>query len=507
LRSDRETLSIPILYVRLVNSGADSLHSHQQQEPKGTRHRMKTAILWVRNDLRLADNPALTRAAQFDRLVAVHIHDPAGQGDWPPGAASRWWLHHSLTAYAQDLNRLGARLLIREGPSAAELEILAAEVGATHILWNRRYEPAAITADTAIKSRLRAAGYEVESFNAALLFEPWEIERAGGGPYRVFTAFWKACLNQGPFRPPLPAPSALPPTPAVEGPAVTDLGLLPTNPWDEGLRLNWTPGEAGALARLADFTTGPVTGYAADRDRPDLIGTSRLSPHLRFGEIGPRQVAAKLTDYAAKGTEDYLRQIGWREFAHHLLFHFPDTTRTALNTRFAGFPWRTDYADDLRLWQRGLTGVPLVDAGMRELWHTGWMHNRVRMVVASFLTKNLLIPWQEGARWFWDTLVDADLANNSLGWQWVAGSGADAAPYFRIFNPVLQGERYDPDGHYVRRWVPELAQIPHRHLHQPWRAPQSILATLPGDSPYGDPMVDLRKSRDRALAAYRELPR
>ena len=466
---------------------------------------MSTAILWFRDDLRLADNPALHAAGKHDRLLPVYIRDLPSHGGWPPGAASDWWLHHSLSALDEALNRLGSRLLLREGASLEVLAALVRETGATAVFWNRRYAPDCVAVDRAVKAGLTGMGCRVQSFNASLLFEPWEIQRGGGGPYRVFTPFWKACLARGGIDPGWPAPGSLPPPPAVDGEALETLALLPAIPWADGLAATWRPGEQGAQAGLDRFLAGALGGYCDDRDIPAREGTARLSAHLHFGEISPRQIVTAVNAVKSASAECFVRQLGWREFAHHLLFHFPHTDSSPLNEQFAAFPWRTDYAADLKAWQQGNTGIPLVDAGMRELWRTGWMHNRVRMVVASFLTKNLLIPRQEGARWFWDPLVDADLANNSLGWQWVAGSGADAAPYFRIFNPVLQGERFDPNADYVRQWLPELSGLPLRHVHQPWKAPAAALSALPADSPYRDPIVDLRMSRLRALDAYAQM--
>ena len=467
-------------------------------------------MLWFRNDLRITDNPALAAASVHDELLPVYIYDRENAGDWPAGGASRWWLHHSLDALASALKKRGSRLVIRRGPAKRILPELVRESGAGHVYWNRRYEPAEVASDTGIKQALGEGGVDVTTFNAGLLFEPWQVRRADGGPYKVFSAFWKTCLRSGLSSDVTPAPERLPRAPGLKGLAIDELGLLPEIRWDTGLGKSWQPGEAGALERVDGFLADAAAAYAGARDRPDLPGTSRLSPHLHFGEIGPRQVLSAIAarradlDDAGRGIESFVRELGWREFAFHLLFRFPQTATEPLNPRFAGFPWRTDYVEDLRRWQRGLTGIPLVDAGMRELWHTGWMHNRVRMVAASFLTKNLLIPWQEGARWFWDTLVDADLASNTLGWQWVAGSGADAAPYFRVFNPVLQGEKFDPTGAYVRRWIPELEALESPLVHKPWSAPPDQQAALE-DAGYPPPMIDLRTSRERALAAYRGL--
>ena len=461
---------------------------------------MKTAILWFRRDLRLADNPALHLALrEAECLVPVYIWAPDEEGAWAPGGASRWWLHRSLADLAGELEKRGCPLVIRSGDSLAELRRLAKETGASGVYWNRLYEPAAIARDSRIKQALRDDGLEAESANAALLIEPWQIRTGGGDPYRVFTPYWKAAQALLPISRLEPVPASL--KPAAKRPAslaLGDLELLPRIPWDAGLAERWQPGAAGARKRLERFAEDAVLDYSAQRDQPARDATSSLSPHLHFGEIGPRQVLLRMQRALAEDrssgriatTEHFLREIGWREFAHHLLFHYPKTPTEPLYDKFAAFPWRKpkDYAADLQAWQRGRTGVPIVDAGMRELWTTGVMHNRVRMIVASFLTKNLLIPWQEGARWFWDTLVDASLANNTLGWQWTAGCGADAAPYFRVFNPVLQSQKFDPQGEYLRRWLPELAALPVDRLHVPG-------AHLPA-------IVDLAETRQRALDAY-----
>jgi deoxyribodipyrimidine photo-lyase len=381
------------------------------------------------------------------------------------------------------------------------------------LYWNRRYEPTSIARDSEIKSALRQEGVTVKTFNSALLNEPWTVKREGNQPYRVFTPYWKAVQKLGLEQLPISSPNSLPPLPAnMSGLPVGALKLLPKVHWDLGLRATWHAGEKAAEAALQRFLDTALNGYADNRDRPDLQGTSRLSPHLHFGEISPRQILNALRVYTdntsaaglVKNGEAYIRELVWREFAHHLLYHFPHTADRPLDERFERFAWATDYGDHLKAWQQGQTGYPLVDAGMRELWHTGWMHNRVRMVVASFLTKNLLIPWQEGARWFWDTLVDANLANNTLGWQWTAGCGADAAPYFRVFNPVLQGERFDPNGDYVRRWVPELSALPAACIHKPWTAPPADLerAGVQLGVNYPFPLVDLSRSREQALAEF-----
>jgi deoxyribodipyrimidine photo-lyase len=482
---------------------------------------MTTALVWFRRDLRITDNPALhNAAARHQTVIPVYVDAPDEESPWAPGAASRWWLHHSLTALDQQLRALGAPLILRRGASAHELLALAREAGASAIYWNRRYEPATIARDTAVKATLREHDIDAHSCNGALLIEPWELQTKTGGPYKVFTPFWRSADArrrelQARGRAPLPAPASLRAlTPAPRSDALAQWQLLPQIPWDSGFSTSWSPGETGAAQLLDRFCEEAAAGYRALRDFPAEPSTSRLSPHLQFGEISPLQICERIdrelaaTDQAGftAGAEHFIREIGWREFSYHLLYHFPQTPELPLNPRFADFPWRrpAGYADDLKAWQRGLTGIPIVDAGMRELWHTGWMHNRVRMIVASFLTKNLLIPWQRGAEWFWDTLVDADLANNTQGWQWTAGCGADAAPYFRVFNPLLQSAKFDPDGHYLRRWIPELARLPSHLMISPWTASSGELAragVILGTT-YPKPIVDLAGSRERALAAY-----
>jgi deoxyribodipyrimidine photo-lyase len=475
-----------------------------------------TALVWFRRDLRLADNPALhTALASSTHVVCVYVHAPEEEGAWRPGAASDWWLHHSLAALDASLRERGGSLTLRRGPTLLALAGLARECGATSIHWNRLYEPAIVERDTALKAELRRQGFACHSHVAALLFEPWDLRTAQGGPYRVFTPYWRAAQSQlGRLPRPLPAPQAVPTRrTGSAGVGLGELGLLPRVRWDAGLSDSWQPGERGALARLAAFCAGGLAAYDEGRNRPDLPGSSRLSPHLHFGEVGPRQclaAAATALDGAPPATiqasESFVREIGWREFAHHLLHHFPHTTDRSLDERFERYPWTTDAAA-LEAWRRGRTGYPIVDAGLRELWHTGWMHNRVRMIAASLLTKNLGQHWLEGARWFWDTLVDADLASNTLGWQWTAGCGADAAPYFRIFNPVLQAERHDPGRAYLRRWLPELARLPDAWIHSPWQAPAAALAAagVRLGIDYPAPVVDFPVSRQRALDGYATL--
>jgi deoxyribodipyrimidine photo-lyase len=472
---------------------------------------VSTAIWWVRRDLRLADNPALTAAARHGRVVALYLHTPEEEGPAALGAAARWWLHHSLAALGSSLAEHGVPLLIRKGPAALPLlqEVVAAQ-RASAVFWNRQYAPSTRVRDEALKATLKEAGVEAVSFNGSLLFEPWTVLREGEHPYKVFTPFWKACIRQGLDQPVLPEPAlAGGERGGLNSEALASLALLPTQPdWAGGLRTTWQPGEAGAWSRLHSFIAQALATYKDDRNRPDLLGTSMLSPHLAFGEISPRQIVRAVLDARTGGldrhTEHFFSELGWREFSYHLLHHFPHTVARPLDSRWERFAWPELDHERLIAWQRGQTGIPLVDAGMRELWHTGWMHNRVRMNVASLLVKNMLIPWQVGERWFWDTLVDADLANNLQGWQWTAGCGADAAPYFRIFNPVLQGERFDPTGAYVRHWVPELARLPQSWLHRPWEAPASVRAqagvTLGVHYPW--PVVDLAETRQRALRLY-----
>ncbi len=474
------------------------------------------SLVWFRCDLRLADNPALEAAIKRGGpVVPVFIWSPEEEAPWAPGGASRWWLHQSLAALDVLMREAGSRLVIRRGPTLDALRALAKETAADAIFWNRRYEPAIIARDARLKEALRRDGLTVESSNAALLHEPWTIENKSDKPFRVFTPFWRHCLTKPDPAAPLPAPQTIPA--ATKWPkslALDELELEPKVRWADGLRAAWQPGEAGATAALNRFLAKAFDEYSAQRNRPDLTGTSRLSPHLHFGEISPRQIWHGLARMAKRrglpeaqwrGSQ-FLAEVGWREFSHHLLFHFPHTPAEPLRADFKNFPWRKDAAW-LEAWQKGRTGYPIVDAGMRELWTTGWMHNRVRMIVASFLVKDLLLSWEEGAAWFWDTLVDADLAQNTLGWQWTAGCGADAAPFFRVFNPVLQGEKFDPRGDYVRRWCPELAALPDKWLHRPWEAPVEILsrASVRPGREYPEPIISHATAREVALEAFARL--
>ncbi len=471
---------------------------------------MPTALFWFRHDLRLADNPGLTAAAKYGDVVALYIVDDSLP--WPMGGASRWWLHHSLSKLAADLKKHGVPLILQKGKAETLVPELAKQLKAEHVFWNRCYEPASIARDTSIKKTLQQNGHSVESFNASLLVEPWTIKNTQGNPFRVYTPFAKMVLRDT-ISAPTKAPTGMKGVAGAEklGLGLNDLELLPTRPnWAKGFE--WKIGEAAAMAKLSDFLDDTVRDYAHMRDRPDIDGTSSLSPYLRFGEISPRQIfhaAMQLHKRAPEmtiGTDKFVSEILWREFCYHLLFHSPKLPEEPLNPAFAHFPWQPD-AKLLTAWQKGLTGIPIIDAGMRQLWQTGWMHNRVRMLVASFLIKNLLQPWQAGEAWFWDCLLDADLANNSGGWQWVAGSGADASPYYRIFNPVLQGEKFDAEGNYVRRYVPELARLPADIIHAPWKAGSETLRRFGVElgANYPKPIVDPGKSRERALAAYQHM--
>lgn len=469
----------------------------------------RPALVWLRDDLRLADNPALTHAAENGRpIVLAYVLDESGRTR-ALGGAARWWLGRSLAQLRDDIGHLGGTLVLRRGDPATLIPALAEEVGAGAVYWNRRYDAPQIAQDSALKNTLRAAGLEVESCNAALLHEPWTVKNQSGGPFKVYSPFARAA-GQMPVRQPVRLPQVIRFAPAPASDKLADWRLEPSGPdWAGGLRAAWTPGEAGARAALARFLSHGITGYAVHRDRPDRENVSRLSPYLRFGNISPHQVLAAVRHAEAEeaaGAKDvakFVAELYWREFAYHLLYHFPDLASANFNARFDGFGWG-DNPDHERAWQRGLTGYPIVDAGMRQLWQTGWMHNRVRMIVASFLIKDALVDWRRGEDWFWDTLVDACPANNPASWQWVAGSGADAAPYFRIFNPITQGEKFDPDGDYVRHYIPELARLPAEAIHKPWTAKPDVLrrAGVTLGLTYPHPILDHATARERALAHY-----
>ncbi len=469
-------------------------------------------IVWFRQDLRVADNPALAHAVEGGYpVLPVYILDDETPGPWKAGGASRWWLHHSLQELQGALAERGATLVLRRGSAAEVIAGLIDETGAAGVYWNRCYEPHAIRRDKALKDDLKAQGLDAQSFNGSLLFEPWTIETKQGSFYKVYTRFWHACREKG--DPPLPLPtldSISGPDREIETEVLGDWGLLPRKPdWAEGLRARWQPGERGGMARLREFLDEGLGDYKQRRDFPADTVTSNLSAFLHWGDISPRQVWYETIRHAGwtDASEKFLKELVWREFAYHVFYHLPDLPETPMYARFKAFPW----ADDdgmLACWQQGRTGYPMVDAGMRELWQTGHMHNRVRMVTASFLVKHLLLPWQAGEAWFWDTLVDADLAVNAFSWQWVAGCGADAAPFFRIFNPIMQGTKFDPGGDYIRKYVPEIAKLPDKYLFAPWEAPDDVLhdAGVELGETYPKPVVDHKTARERALAAFKSLP-
>ncbi|MBD7957703.1 deoxyribodipyrimidine photo-lyase [Microbacterium sp. Sa4CUA7] len=439
------------------------------------------SIVWFRDDLRLADNPALRAAIdRGEPIIGLYVLDQQSPGIRPLGGAARWWLHHSLASLAERLAERGGALVLRRGPAERVVREAVADAGAGAVFWNRRYG-AAREVDARLKTGLRGDGVTVASFAGSVLFEPWTVRTGGGTPFSVFTPFWRACLSLPAPRAPLPEPRTIAaPSRVPASAALGDWELLPTRPdWAEGLRETWEPGEPAARARLREFLTDDLARYDRARDSPAAGATSLLSPRLRWGELSPFTVW-----HAAAGTPGagrFLSELGWREFAWHTLHHFPDLATKNLRAQFDAFPWPPLDRDHLEAWQRGRTGIPLVDAGMAELWRTGYMHNRVRMVTASFLVKNLLIDWRHGEQWFWDTLVDADDASNPFNWQWVAGSGADAAPYFRVFNPELQRTKFDADGAYTTRWAPDAEER--------------------------EPLVDLAATRKAALAAYEVVKR
>lgn len=475
------------------------------------------ALHWFRTDLRLADNPALSEAARTGRpVVALFVLDEESEGLRPLGGAARWWLAQSLRALGADLAARGVPLVLRRGRAAQVVPALAAELKTPILTFNARPGAAEHAVDTAVAEAVRGAGGEVRVFNAHLLHPPGTVKTLAGTLPRTFSAFQRAALKERQLRAPLPVPDPLNGWSGdISGDALEAWALEPARPdWAGGLRAAWTGGEAAAQARLEAFVSDGLKGYAEGRDVPAAVHVSRLSPALRFGEISPRQVRAvarhgvETGEVPERDVDKFESELYWREFAHHLLAAEPDMARRNLQGAFDAFPWR-DAPSELAAWQRGLTGYPIVDAGMRQLWQTGWMHNRVRMVVASFLSKHLLIHWRHGEDWFWDTLVDACPANNPASWQWVAGSGVDAAPYFRVFNPVLQGEKFDPDGAYVRTFVPELARLPASVLHKPWMADRTTLerAGVRLGVTYPQPMVDHTAGRDRALAAFERIKR
>ena len=468
------------------------------------------AIVWMRNDLRLRDNPALQAAIQHGLdPIPVYIHSPEEEGEWACGPAACEWLRHSLAALQSQLQARGSNLILRRGACADVLQGLVDQLAIKAIFWNRKFESAA--RDAAIKSRFRQQGLHVASFHANTLLQPHQLLNRQDKPFRVFTPFWRAAMESLSLPQLSPAPDRLPALPAAISAEdiASCLGNKPSIPWDRSFWDEWQPGEEGAWQALHRFIDEAVSQYHQQRDFPDRRGTSRLSPHLRFGEVSPARVYAQIQARSAilpcKDSEAYIRQLGWREFGYYLLYHFPFSSMRNLDRRFDSFAWEKPQPALLTAWQRGRTGVPIIDAGMRELWQTGWMHNRVRMITASYLCKHLRIHWIHGARWFWETLVDADLANNTLGWQWVAGTGVDAAPYFRVFNPLLQAERFDSKAAYIVRWLPELAPLPLQQRFAPWKDPEQLKRVAPRYP--SQPIIDLDRGRQAALDAYAKISR
>jgi len=464
-------------------------------------------IVWLREDLRLFDNPALQYAASKGEVIPVFIYPD------DIGSASYWWLHHSLERLAENFAEHGVRLLLRTGDPVTVLSEFVRELTPCSICWNRVYSPEGIRLGTELKEGMVKEGVEVMSFNAQLLIEPTQVLNKQGRPFKVFTPFWKRCLAELNPSPVLDTPRFAKTSHSIESEDLSSWGLLPRSPdWSIGFTKSWQPGERGAQIKWKRFVDHTIHQYKDGRDVPSEENTSMLSPHLAFGEISPKQlwfdthnaVAARQID--ADNANKFLSELGWREYSRYLLVHFPHILEHSFNSKFDPFPWQTN-KDLLLAWQRGQTGYPIVDAGMRELWTTGYMHNRVRMIVASFLTKHCMVHWEEGMAWFWDTLLDADIANNTASWQWVAGCGADASPYFRIFNPILQGEKFDKDGKYIRRWVPELAELDSKFINKPWEAdPMSLeLAGVRLGENYPLPIVDHKQARESALAAYRSI--
>jgi len=474
---------------------------------------MKPVVVWFRQDLRLSDQRALAAAvATGAPVIPLYILDDISPQSWRMGGASRWWLDKSLSALGKSLEELGGRLILRSGEAVSVLTSIAHETSTAGVYTQAAYEPWASAVETRAHAALGLHGVALKRYPGAVLKRTESLRTKAGEPYKVYSPFWRALVASGPPAEPLPAPAKLSaPATWPKSEALSSWGLHPTKPdWSRGMAEVWTPGEAGAHQRLDTFLQSGIGDYHDDRNRPDRPGTSRLSPHLHFGEISPAQcwhaAVMRGDDGGGLGLETFLKELAWRDFAVHLLVHWPSLPEAPFKPAFARFPWASDAAA-LKAWQLGRTGYPIVDAGMRELWHTGYMHNRVRMIVASFLIKDLLIPWQSGQAWFWDTLLDADLASNAASWQWVAGCGADAAPYFRIFNPVTQGAKFDPEGSYVRRWVPELSKLPAATIHAPWQASALELkvAGVTLGVTYPHPIVDHAAARERALAALASL--
>jgi len=470
---------------------------------------MQKTLLWFRQDLRLADHPALFYAAQAGQVLPIYILDTVHTR--PLGGASQWWLHHSLKSLAADICKTGAKLHFFVGDPQKIIPQLCKEHALSHVYWSRCYEPEATQRDKALKKTLKDQGFIAESFNASLLHEPWEIKPKTSDFYKVFTPYWGACLKALEENPPLSPPPQPTEIQGLDVPCIPleALGLQPKSPnWAKSFKPHWNIGEKAAFEKLREFCDHRIDAYHDNRNLPAVLGTSRLSPHLHFGELSPRQIYHHLHSQMQqnKGVDTFMSEIGWREFGYHLLYHIADFAHKPWKQNFNHFQWDTN-PTALKQWQQGQTGYPIVDAGMRELWQTGFMHNRVRMIAASFLIKDLFIHWKKGEEWFWDTLVDADLANNVAGWQWVAGSGADASPYFRIFNPTSQGEKFDPHGHYIRKYVPELANLPNEYIHAPLQAPTEVLlnAGVILGKTYPKPIVNHAAARTEALARYKAI--
>ena len=462
-------------------------------------------IFWFRQDLRISDNPGLVEAAKDCLVLPIYIQDD-DHDVFKIGGASRWWLHQSLDRLSKSLDN---KLNFYTGNTKEILLEIIQQNNIKAVYWNRRYTPHHIKIDVEIKAWLKTIGIECTSFCASLLWEPWTIKKSDATPYKVYTPFYRKACGQGVCpRDPLPKPEKLWLVKDEKNINTLDsLQLLPRKKWYEQIESHWNVGEVCAQEKLVRFMDKGITEYKENRNYPNKLNVSQLSPYLHFGEISPHQVWRTTQDQAMNHKEEdvnhFLSEIGWREFSYYLLYHFPDLPCKNFQAKFDQFPWRYDKAL-LEAWQKGQTGYPIVDAGMRQLWQIGYMHNRVRMIVASFLVKNLLLHWHYGQAWFWDCLVDADLANNSASWQWVAGCGADAAPYFRIFNPITQGEKFDPDGLYTRHFVPELSRLPNRFLFKPWTAPHNILkdaGVFLGEN-YPRPIINLEESREQAMNAY-----